>query len=87
MNLFRSSNCLSCIATATKAEVDDLILFLRIFDDASKKLQKTKVPSIHLVCLYYERLRKHLDPGTADSSIIKMAKENCRIYFNVTIYQ
>ena len=53
----------------------DLVSFLARFRDATKALEASKTPTLHLTAVWIERLRTHLQPATSDSMALGSLKK------------
>ncbi|KAK7149299.1 hypothetical protein R3I94_008813 [Phoxinus phoxinus] len=64
-------NCMS------KDTLHDIVNFLARFKEATKALEASKTPTIHLTAVWLERLRRHLQPSSTDSLTLSSLKEKC----------
>lgn len=83
--LFTEHECSAIFEFVEKDEVDSLVRFLTPFSEASKKMQTLTMPSLHLICMYYDKLEKHFIEQENDNEITRAVKENGRTYFNLEI--
>ena len=65
---------LSNLSTET---LSDVVAFLARFKDATKALEASKTPTIHLTAVWLERLRRHLQLSSCDSSTLSSLKAKC----------
>ena len=57
--------------------MSDVVAFLARFKDATKALEASKTPTIHLTAVWLERLRRHLQLSSCDSSTLSSLKAKC----------
>lgn len=50
-------------------------MFLGRFKEATKALEASKTPTLHLTIVWFERIRRHLSPSPTDSMAISALKE------------
>lgn len=65
---------LTSISTET---LHDIVAFLVRFKEATKALEASKTPTIHLTAVWLERLRRHLQQCSTDSMTLSSLKEKC----------
>ncbi|KAA0722912.1 hypothetical protein E1301_Tti013661 [Triplophysa tibetana] len=57
--------------------LSDFVAYLERFKEATKALEASKTPTLHLTIVWYERIRRHLRAFSNDSNIISSLKEKC----------
>lgn len=57
--------------------LSDIVAFLGRFKEATKALEASKTPTLHLTVVWYERIRRHLQASSTDSMTISSLKEKC----------
>ncbi|KAA0722794.1 Transposable element Hobo transposase [Triplophysa tibetana] len=57
--------------------LSDFVAYLERFKEATKALEASKTPTLHLTIVWYERIRRHLRASSNDSNIISSLKEKC----------
>ena len=62
--------------------VEELVHFLKPFRDASEKLSSEKMPTFHLVAMWFHTLEKHLSVRPQDSSVMRGLKDEATKWFN-----
>ncbi|KAL7396821.1 hypothetical protein ABVT39_012235 [Epinephelus coioides] len=61
----------------------DMVTFLARFKEATKALEASKSPTLHLTVVWLEQLKSHLQPATTDSMILSsLKKKSLRILNN-----
>ncbi|KAL2088169.1 hypothetical protein ACEWY4_016997 [Coilia grayii] len=55
----------------------EIVAFLARFKEATKALEASKTPTIHLTAVWLERLKRHLQPCSTDSMTLSSLREKC----------
>ncbi|KAJ8356406.1 hypothetical protein SKAU_G00192000 [Synaphobranchus kaupii] len=54
-----------------------MVMFLQRFKEATKALEASKTPTLHLTAVWFDRLKRHLQPSSTDNLTFSSLKEKC----------
>ncbi|KAK1891654.1 Zinc finger protein 618 [Dissostichus eleginoides] len=54
-----------------------MVMFLQRFKEATKALEASKTPTLHLTAVWLDRLKRHLQPSSTDNLTFSSLKAKC----------
>lgn len=80
VSILTMKNEMNRMAGIDKSTLEILCNFMKIFDVATKEIEASKSPTIHLVIPWYFKILKYLDFNGVDSAIVSNMKSTGRQY-------
>ncbi|KAJ4925969.1 hypothetical protein JOQ06_029214 [Pogonophryne albipinna] len=57
-----------------------MVMFLQRFKEATKALEASKTPTLHLTAVWLDRLKRHLQPSSTDNQTFSSLKAKCHVF-------
>lgn len=74
--ILTSKNELSEIQDISLAQLEEIIDFLKVFNEAAEEMQRADIPSLYLVFPYFYDLKNHCQLRNSESDMLKIYKTN-----------
>ena len=86
VNILKEKGELYRIDGINLIEVEDITKILKVIENASKQLETTKIPSLHLVHPLLENLNTQFDILDNDSTIVKTVKNFLKSQLKILVF-